>query len=82
MTIRALSVVVACVLSGCTAKDLYLPKCSGQVSVPQSRAAPCMTSAEYHTARKKAKNSQEEAAAEKDKNKSEEGDPRYKEWVP
>jgi hypothetical protein len=37
-----------------------------------------MTNAEYYTARKKAKLSQDKTTAEPDK----EIDPRYKEWVP
>jgi hypothetical protein len=78
MRILVLSLIAACGLSGCATKDLYLPSCSGQISIPQSQAAPCMTNAEYYTARKKAKLSQDKTTAEPDK----EIDPRYKEWVP
>jgi hypothetical protein len=82
MTIRILSVLIASVLTGCSSQsivqNLYLPKCSGQVSIPQAKAAPCMTNAEYYTARKKAKQSKDESIDVKDKD----ADSRYKDWIP
>jgi hypothetical protein len=82
MKIRILTVIVAGVLTGCTSqsivKNLYLPNCSGQVSIPQAKAAPCMTNAEYYTARKKAKHSQDKSTGTSGK----EVDPQYKDLVP
>ncbi len=82
MAIRSLSVLIAIVLTGCTSqsivKNLYLPKCSGQVSIPQAKAAPCMTNAEYYTARKKAKHSEDKSTDVNEKDV----DPRYKDMVP
>ena len=82
MALRISSVIIACMLSGCSSqsivKNLYLPKCSGQVSIPQAKAAPCMTNAEYYTARKKAKHPEEKVTDAKDKDV----DPRYKDMIP
>ena len=50
MVTRVALLILAGALPGCAFP--YLPTCSGQVSVPESRSKRCMTSAEYETARK------------------------------
>ena len=72
-----------CALSGCAShgfslpKGVYLPNCSYGI-LAESQPARCMTSAEYKTAKQKARQSREEAAQDDGK----QVDPRYKDWIP
>jgi hypothetical protein len=70
MTIRILSLIALCVLSGCASSNLYLgpalPTCSGSDSAARFASGACRSGAEYDTARKKAKRSLAEGDARKD----------------
>lgn len=70
MAIRILALLTVCVLSGCVSNGVNLPKgvywnkCSTHATVDPSRPASCMTLAEYRTARKQVRHSQEQATRE------------------
>jgi hypothetical protein len=84
MAIGVLSVVIASVLSGCTAQTWGRSMCSSGKDAQTSEAVACVAGSAYLAARKNEKASREEAAVDKsrDKEPAKETDPRYKEWIP
>lgn len=75
---RALFMLAACVLCGCSTLDVPLSRCVGQQIIPNAKTTPCLASPGYYTARKKARHSIKEDAAPAPKKT----DPRYEEWLP
>jgi hypothetical protein len=69
-TTRILSAVTICLLSGCASPNVYKglagSTCSGPGSAAGFGSGACRSGAEYDTARKKVRNSQESTAADKD----------------
>jgi hypothetical protein len=75
---RALFVLAACVLCGCSTISIPVSRCVGQLIIPNARTTPCLASPEYYNARKKARQSIKEDAQPAPKKT----DPRYEEWLP
>jgi hypothetical protein len=78
MTYRALLVLAAGMLCGCSTFNLPLSRCVGQQVIPHAKTTPCLASPEYYNARKKARQS----IKEETKGAAKEADPRYEEWIP
>ena len=78
MTHRALLVLTACMLCGCSTFSVPLSRCVGQQIIPNAKTTPCLASPEYYNARKKA----QQSIKEETKGAAKEVDPRFEEWIP